>query len=61
MPPDIRAWLTKRARLAGASVVNRRAEKKFPLSAIKSVQDFGQQRQQDDRSDRDQRDASCFG
>jgi hypothetical protein len=59
--PDIRAWLTKRARLAGASVVNRRAEKKFPLSAIKSVQDFGQQRQQDDRSDRDQRDASCFG
>jgi hypothetical protein len=32
-----------------------------PLSAITSVQDFGQQCQHDDRSDRDQRDASCFG
>jgi hypothetical protein len=61
MPPDIRAWLTKGARLARAPVVNRRAEKKSPLSAIKSVQYFGQQCQHDDRSDREQRDASCFG
>jgi hypothetical protein len=48
------------ADVSTAPVVNGRAEKKFPLTAIKSVQDFGQQRQQDDRSDCDQRDASCF-
>jgi hypothetical protein len=61
MPPDIRAWLTKGAKLARAPVVNRRAEKKFPLSAIKSVKYLGQQCQRDDRSDGDQRGASCFG
>jgi hypothetical protein len=61
MPPDIRAWLTKGARLARAPVVNRWAEKKFPLSAIKSVKYLGQQCQRDDRSDGDQRSASCFG
>jgi hypothetical protein len=48
------------ADVSTAPVVNGRAEKKFPLTAIKSVQDFGQQREDDDRSDRDQRDASCF-
>ena len=49
------------ADVSTAPVVNGRAETKFPLTAIKSVQDFGQQREDDDRSNRDQRDASCFG
>ena len=51
----------RRLRTDHGPAVNMRAEKKLPLSAIKSMQDFGQQCQHDDRSDSDQRDASCFG
>src|SRR5439155_9700717 len=60
-PPDVRDWRTKRGRLACASVGARSAEDKFPLSAIKSVQDFGDQRQGHDGYGDDKRRPCSFG
>ena len=59
--PDVRDWRTKRGRLACASVGARSAEDKFPLSAIKSVQDFGDQRQGHDGYGDDKRRPCSFG
>jgi disulfide bond formation protein DsbB len=39
---DIRAWLTKRPTLAVVSVGRKRGRPRLSLSAIKSVQDFGE-------------------
>jgi hypothetical protein len=51
MPPDVRAWPTKRGSLAGVPVGGRSADDSFPLSAIKSVQNLGEQRECDYRSE----------
>jgi hypothetical protein len=61
MPPDIRAWLTKRPTLAVVSVGRKRGRPRLSLSAIKSVQDLGDQRQGDDGYRDNERRTCSFG
>jgi hypothetical protein len=54
IPPDVRGWPTKRARLARPSVGARTARASSSLAAGKLVQSIGEQRQRNDCADGDE-------